>query len=398
MKKKNKTNRNLNLTWVLTMLLVILLTACNPQQNQTEQISAAMTLAAQTQQSINQAQTQIAVQTLEVIATQAAAQTQTQTMAVTSTPTATLTFTPTAIPPTLTPTPTVTATQLRCNWAEFVTDVSIPDGTEIVPGASFTKTWRLKNIGSCTWTTNYDLVFVGGQAMNAPARVGLPTSVAPGQTIDLSLLMEAPTYPGTYTGYWILADADDNRFGYGPRAAESFWVKIKVDTADEIVYNFAQHVCDAAWRSGTTNPLPCPGDESDNDIGYVVAKTDPIRESGGIENELSLATSPDNADNGVIYGVYPAFTVQSGDLFKTVVGCEFDSPGCDVIFELRYQINGGTVRTLASWHEVYEGQTRSVTVNLSDLAGYKVNFILTVKNNGTSQNNRALWILPRIMR
>jgi hypothetical protein len=395
MKKKWNRNSVLNL---MLLVLVGFLSACNPRQNQTEQINTALTLAAQTQQSINQAQTQIAVQTLEAIATQAAAVTPTPTETLTFTPTATLTVTPTAIPPTLTPTPTVTDTQLRCNWAEFVTDVSIPDGTKIEPGASFTKTWRLKNIGSCTWTTSYDLVFVSGQALDAPTRVGLPTSVAPGQTIDLSLLMEAPTYPGTYTGYWILADADDNRFGYGPRAAESFWVKIKVDAADEIVYNFARHVCDAAWRSGTTHPLPCPGDESDNDIGYVVSKENPLRESGGIENELSLVTSPDNADEGIIYGIYPAFTVQSGDLFKTVVGCEFDSPGCDVIFELRYQINGGTVRTLASWHEVDEGQTRSVTVNLSDLAGYKVTFILTVRNNGTSLNNRALWILPRIMR
>ncbi|MCI0730188.1 MAG: hypothetical protein L0332_26180, partial [Chloroflexi bacterium] len=31
--------------------------------------------------------------------------------------------------------------------AEFVTDVTIPDGTQIEPGASFTKVWRIRNIG-----------------------------------------------------------------------------------------------------------------------------------------------------------------------------------------------------------------------------------------------------------
>jgi hypothetical protein len=234
--------------------------------------------------------------------------------------------------------------------------------------------------------------------MNAPARVGLNQTVKPGETVDVSILMEAPTYPGSYTGYWKLADSDGNTFGVGAHAGDSFWVNIKVAGADQMVYNFAASYCDAAWRSGTTNPLSCPGDEGDNDTGYVVKKENPIREDGGVENESGLVTSPDNANNGYIYGIYPDFTVKKGDLFKAVVGCEHDSPGCNVIFELRYQIDGGPIRTLASWHEVYEKQARSVTVDLSSLAGHKVNFILYVKNNGTATNNRALWLLPRIMR
>src|SRR5512143_3278895 len=40
-----------------------------------------------------------------------------------------------------------------CDWAQFVADVTVPDGTSYAPGTTFTKTWRLKNIGSCTWTT-----------------------------------------------------------------------------------------------------------------------------------------------------------------------------------------------------------------------------------------------------
>ncbi|HGJ66308.1 TPA: hypothetical protein ENS27_13160, partial [bacterium] len=48
----------------------------------------------------------------------------------------------------------------RCNWAGFVADVTVPDGTSFAPGAAFIKTWRLKNIGTCTWTGKYGLSFV----------------------------------------------------------------------------------------------------------------------------------------------------------------------------------------------------------------------------------------------
>lgn len=46
----------------------------------------------------------------------------------------------TPIPPTNTPQP--------CDQADFVQDVSIPDGTRMLPGQAFTKTWRLRNVGA----------------------------------------------------------------------------------------------------------------------------------------------------------------------------------------------------------------------------------------------------------
>ena len=76
--------------------------------------------------------------------------------------------TATRIPPTSTPVP--------CNQAQFVKDVTIPDNTELGPGQSFTKTWRLKNIGTCAWTTGYDLVFLSGDAMGGSS-VDLPQRV-----------------------------------------------------------------------------------------------------------------------------------------------------------------------------------------------------------------------------
>jgi len=55
--------------------------------------------------------------------------------------------------------------QTYCDHVQFVSDVTVPDGSSFTPGAAFTKTWQLKNIGTCTWTTSYSLVYAGGDQM-----------------------------------------------------------------------------------------------------------------------------------------------------------------------------------------------------------------------------------------
>ena len=311
-------------------------------------------------------------------------------------PTATATVTP--IPPTKVPTPTITATRQDCYWTEFVRDISIPDGTELDPGASFTKTWRLRNAGSCAWTTDYDIVFVRGESFKAPTRIGMPRTVNPGEMVDISLLMEAPTYPGKYTGYFMLADDDGRRFGTGIDADGEIWVEIIVRLQDEIKYNFTENYCKALWRSSMDDTLPCPGDETEPDLGYVVYQSNPLREDGVLENEPGLITSPDRSNYGFIYGVFPSIMIEKGDIFRSLIGCVYDSPDCELTFELRYQIENDVMRTIKSWDEIYDGQYHFATADLSELAGYTVKLILYVENNGSTINNRGLWIFPRIMR
>ncbi|MCK4489053.1 MAG: hypothetical protein KAU23_02275, partial [Anaerolineales bacterium] len=89
-------------------------------------------------------------------------------------------------------TPTPSNTPIPCNLAKFISDVTVPDGTIFEPGETFTKTWRLKNVGSCAWTSGYDIVFSGGDAMDAPASVQLTAgTVNPGQNVDVSVDMTA---------------------------------------------------------------------------------------------------------------------------------------------------------------------------------------------------------------
>ena len=165
------------------------------------------------------------VQTLEAnSARQTAAaptSTPTPTMTETATPTPTPTDTPTGTPtptPTATPTASVPAPVVQypvapCYSAAFIEDVTVPDGTEFSAGASFGKTWRLQNTGSCTWTTAYQVVFDIGDHMSGPDSINLTSTVYPGQTIDVSAEMRAPSDAGTYTGTWRLEAPDGTIFG-----------------------------------------------------------------------------------------------------------------------------------------------------------------------------------------
>jgi hypothetical protein len=140
----------------------------------------------------------------------------------------TATFTVTSAPPTNTPPPTATKAS-DCDWASFIKDVTIPDGTKLSLGETFTKTWRLQNRGTCTWTPDYMLVFVSGDQMGGTTAVRLPANVAPGQTVDVSVTLTAPDKRRNYVGYWMLRNPSGLTFGFGDNANKAFYVDINVD-------------------------------------------------------------------------------------------------------------------------------------------------------------------------
>lgn len=111
--------------------------------------------------------------------------------------------------------------------ANFVADVTVLDNEVIPPSVEFTKTWRLENAGTCTWNSEYDLVFVAGDQMGAPAEIPLPGEVVPTATVDLTLDLVAPEADGTYRGDWALRNEVGELFGI-PGNLE-FWVLIEVN-------------------------------------------------------------------------------------------------------------------------------------------------------------------------
>lgn len=150
-------------------------------------------------------------------------------------PTSIATITPTI---TLTPASTVTSTTapssgtgVCVNSAEFISDVSIPDGSNLASETDFVKTWRVKNTGTCTWDHRYSLVFTDGTLFSSYDRLALPFMVAPGQTIDLSLDMTSPIYPGAYESDWKFQAPNGSRFGVGKKDSP-LWIKIVIASPD----------------------------------------------------------------------------------------------------------------------------------------------------------------------
>lgn len=139
--------------------------------------------------------------------------------------------TPTTAPVTQAATQPAATNTPVCNLASFVSDVTIADNANVTVNKAFTKTWRLRNVGTCTWTSGYQLVFDSGDKMSGPDSQQLTNgTVAPGQTIDVSVNLTAPSSPDTYKGNWKLKDPNGVIFGLstGP-----FWVQIKAIASPE---------------------------------------------------------------------------------------------------------------------------------------------------------------------
>jgi hypothetical protein len=198
----------------LTLILISVLAGCNLPGGQPTPASpdAAFTQAAET----------VAAELTQV--SSPASPTPTEPA---NTPTPLSTNTPA---PTNTPVFTATNTPIPCNLASFVTDVTYPDNTHIAPNQAFVKTWRIRNVGSCSWNSSYLLIFDHGDGLGVSSGYAqlLTTSVVnPGQMVDLSVNMTAPAAAGTYTGYWRMRDPGGVLFGITPTGG-TFLVKVKV--------------------------------------------------------------------------------------------------------------------------------------------------------------------------
>lgn len=302
-------------------------------------------------------------------------------------------------PPTETPAPPTSSTGC-VDRASFVADVTVPDDANFAPGTSFTKTWRLKNTGTCTWTPAYSLVFAEGNLMGGPPSQPLPGLVAPNEDVDLSVALKAPTTDGIHRGNWKLRNPSDVVFGIGKDAP--FFVQIIVgptftpSASGETVFDMAARFCEAEWRS-SAGVLPCPGTVDDPN-GYVLRLDAPKFEGGRTEDEPALLTRPQSVMDGAISGRYPPVAIQTGYRFQAYMGCRFDAEDCNVIYQLNYRADGGPLQILNQWVQTYDGEWHRVDLDLSSLAGKSVELVLAVTSNGQPSDDQALWFTPRITR
>ena len=202
--------KNIRFVYLFTVI-VFGISACNLPSNATptQGVDAALTAAAQT---VEANMTQNAILNPPTLPPTVPPSCST------CLPTATVPIPNTSVPPTKAPPPQT------CDVALFIDDVTIPDGTVLKPDETFTKTWRLKNAGTCSWTTSYAVVFSSGDSLSGPATQALSGSVNPGQTVDISVNLKAPGKEGSYKGYWKIRNASGVYFA-------QFYVDINVKAA-----------------------------------------------------------------------------------------------------------------------------------------------------------------------
>lgn len=292
------------------------------------------------------------------------------------------------------------AAQTYCDWAKYVADVTVPDGTNFSAGAAFTKTWRLKNIGSCTWTTGYSLVFSSGEKMGGPDAVPLPTTVAPGQTVDISVNLTAPSAGGSYRGFWMLKNASGATFGIGTTASNSFWVDIKVLKPFITAYDFTSDPCSATWHYNG-GPIPCPATrDRDKIYGYIEKYDNPTLEDGTSAGKPGLLYIMEDGYSKYIQGVFPDTDIFPGDHFQATIGCAGGATSCYVNYRLEY-VNTTTKKLTTIWsaYEKYDGRYANIDVDLTSIAWRRrIQLVLSIYSYGPGKGDRALWVAPRLVR
>lgn len=240
-------------------------------------------------------------------------------------------------------------------------DVSIPDDTVMVPGQTFTKTWRLQNTGSCTWTPNYTIAVFSGEKMNAPSSVPIPGNVAPGQTVDISVDLVAPSEPGTYQGNWKLRNASQVWFGIGPVGSDAFWVRIEVQEVATLTPTQAEPTTTATpgiQANGAKTLASGDGLNLDNNQLNSGDGDDITFISG--ENEQHLLVP----NNGAVLGIYGPNQPTLGECLSTSKGnspiiLNNLSPGLYLCYQTNLNLTG--------WLLLNSFNAENLTLNLEYL-------------------------------
>jgi len=355
--------------FILSILIIgsVFISACSRATSETNPDDLALVVS-RTQTAI--AVASVATHTLESTAPEAVPSATETALAPTQTTTPT-------IEPTENPTPTLTFTPQPSdctNKASFVEE-TIKDNTSFGANKTFTKTWTLRNAGTCTWTPDYKLVFENGDSMGAASSTPISQTVAPDDTATLSVDLTAPGTSGSYQGDFLLQSPGGEKFGLGSNADKTFWVKIKVvETTSEL------NLGDPSWTDDFDSDSGLWPLGEDAQIGFkrengtlVLTAFQSIGDQWRLNGNLPVKNlflemnvkTGERCSGKDSYGMVVRSTESDKDVFDSGYVFTFS---CDGMFRL-YRMDNGTYVGLLNW-------TPSAEIN-----------------SGPDQNNRmGIWV------
>lgn len=110
-----------------------------------------------------------------------------------------------------TATPNPNTLSYGCNNLQLIRSYTEPEGP-FKPGQSFKQVWQVANTGTCDWLYVFSLQFVSGDRMGGNNQ-RFSDKAPPGEWRKLSVDLDAPNSPGTYTANWRFAHGDGTLFG-----------------------------------------------------------------------------------------------------------------------------------------------------------------------------------------
>jgi Ig-like domain from next to BRCA1 gene len=120
--------------------------------------------------------------------------------------------------------PPPTSAPFCVNDAQFLEDLTLPDGAQVLPGVVMDKRWQMLNRGECAWGPGYRLVQIGESRIEGPAELALYPAVAGAQAVwQVSLV--APSEEGEFISRWRAQAPDGTLFG------DEVYVLIVVDAS-----------------------------------------------------------------------------------------------------------------------------------------------------------------------
>ena len=373
--------------FIIAAFFLFLLSACKPTPTPTatDPLEPIRTAAAQT---VNAMTTDIVATSLSITALPSG------TLLPNGDPSQQTPLPPATLSPLVTASPIAANAQSNCDLAEFL-DETIPDGTVIAPGAKFTKTWTLLNVGTCTWTSQYALVFMSGNAMGASAAQAFTTeTVKPGDKVTLTLQLTAPQVAGTHRADFKLRNAGGAIFAFKD-PQKSFWAEINVGNTNLVGrLNLADSICLAQWSNGTAT-LNCPGKPTDA-AGYAYTDPKPILENNTEDDENTLILGLPNQENSFLRGTYPSFEVPQNAAFYAILGCSGGNAACNTSLSISYIEGNAAPKQLATWSETMDGAFQRLDLDLSSLVGKTIQIILTLGSNGSPLGDRVHLMAPII--
>lgn len=166
--------------------------------------------------------------------------------------------------------------------------MTFPDYSNIPAGNGFTKTWKLKNTGTCPWV-GYTIQYVSGEHMNAPGSAPVPETAA-GGTVNVSVDLTAPPGDGTYTTHFSLHSAAGEPIDIGTE--KTFYVKVVVGAGGAPALTQSASVSQGTPVISIGNIIIyCRFGYSEN-AGYVQELTSLINQARGNAGVPALSLNP----------------------------------------------------------------------------------------------------------